>query len=89
MKPETQKITVFVLFLAVLSVVIYYLVFNGKNKKPAYIPNPNMPDQNANTETADTGAATNTAFPLKKGMAKNKYVLALQKGMNKKIFYQT
>lgn len=92
MKPETQKVAVFVLFLAVLSVVIYYLVFNGKNKKPAYIPNPNVPDQNANTGTGNTGtgngtAATNTAlFPLKKGMNNSKYVKALQKGLNQKYF---
>ncbi len=95
MKPETQKVAVFVLFLAVLSVVIYYLVFNGKPKKPSYIPNPNMPDQNANANTntnANTGAGTATTntnqalFPLKKGMPKNDYVKALQKGLNKKYF---
>lgn len=85
MKPETQKAAVFILFLAILSVIIYYLVFNKDKKPKTYIDNSVATNTGANT-TGSTGAVTNTAlFPLKRGM-KSKYVKALQKGLNQKYF---
>lgn len=87
MKPETQKITVFILFLAILSIVIYYLVFNKKDKNKTYVIDNSASNTTGATATNTTGSNVNTAlFPLKKGMMNSKYVKALQKGLNQKYF---
>lgn len=86
MNTQTQKLTVFILFLAALSVVIYYLVFNKKDKPKTYVLDTINSGASANTSTTSNSNASTALFPLKKGQMNSKYVKALQKGMNNKFF---
>ena len=94
MQPQHQKLAMFVLFLAIISVVIYTVLKSKKDK-----PNPTNVNFNANVGSGNTTgngnttgsggsnpSASNATFPLKKGMKKNDYVKALQKGINRRYF---
>ncbi len=96
MQQHHQKLVTFILFLAIISVVIY-AVLKSKKDKSTNSTNLNFNADTGGSQTSTgntTGNGTNTGgssnlpdstFPLKKGST-GKYVKALQKGLNQKFF---
>lgn len=91
MQPQhTQKFTMFILFLVIISVVIY-AVLKSKKQKQNTATTLNFDATGGSSTGTNTGitnggaSVSNPLFPLKKG-SRGKYVKALQKGINKKYF---
>lgn len=87
MQPQhTQKLTIFILFLAILSVALYAVLKSKKKKQNTNSQLNFDTSTGGNTGATNGGASTsNPLFPLKTG-SRGKYVKALQKGINKNYF---